>query len=250
MHPVELDIGALAAAAREEYVAFAQRIAVVPYERKGILFSEMFFFSLCAKMARPQRILESGRARGQSTLLLALCFPELEIVSVEHNRDSSDSAVAAKRLRGRENVRLVFGDATRLLPAIAREGDIALIDGPKGYRGLRLAIRLLASARLPLVFLHDTGAGTMERRFLQTRFPEAAYSGEIRFAEVAHSLDGACQADIPDAHRWQGGPPAGGYGFSLACLPWRADRNYGNAMAWALWDGLAHRLRLPAAQYG
>ena len=230
MVPVTPDVAVLAATARAEYESFARRIEGVPYERKGILFSEMFFFLLCSRMARPRRILESGRARGQSTLLLALCFPETEIVSIEFDRDSSDVEVAARRLRGHDNVRLVFGDATRLLPAMAQEGDIALIDGPKGYRGLRLAIRLLGSARVPLVFLHDTGAGTEEQRFLKRSFPETIYSSEPVFAEVAHGLDAVCDADIPPELRWRSGPPSGGYGFSLACLPWRPAVNYSLAM--------------------
>lgn len=242
MRPVELDGTTLTAAARDGYDAFAQRIAGVSYEHKGILFSEMYFFSLCAKVARPRRILESGRARGQSTVLLALCFPETEILSVEHAPDSPDAAIAAERLRACENVRLLFGDATRLLPAIARDGDVALIDGPKGHRGLRLAIRLLGSGRLPLVFLHDTNAGTPERGFLQRHFPEAFYSGDPGFAEVAHGLDARCEAHIPPEHRWHGSAPPQGYGFSLGCLPWRLDRRYAYTMARALWSGLTHRL--------
>src|SRR5512133_4169593 len=100
--------------AAAELAQFQRLIAGVPYERKGILFSEMFFFWLCARTLRPRRILESGRARGQSTLILSHCFPDAEILSVEYDRNSPDVAVAAERLQGRDNVRQLFGDATRL----------------------------------------------------------------------------------------------------------------------------------------
>src|SRR5262245_39644178 len=116
--------------ARASLEAFRARVASVPYERTGILYSEMFFLSVCAAAARPRRILESGRARGQSTLLLAIAFPELPVISIEHDPNSPDVPVAAARLQGRANVELRFGDATRLLPALAQPGDIALIDGP------------------------------------------------------------------------------------------------------------------------
>lgn len=223
--------------------AFQALIAGVPYERKGILFSEMFFFWLCARTIKPRRILESGRARGQSTLILSLCFPDAEILSVEYERNSADVAVAARRLQGRSNVRQLFGDATRLLPQMARPGDAVLIDGPKGYRGLRLALRLLADGNTPLVFMHDTAAGSEERRYLSRHLPEAVYSDLPAFAEVAHHLDQGAWDKLPEANRWTpAGAPAAGYGFSLACLPYRDRRSYRGLLLGAVLAGLRHRL--------
>lgn len=223
--------------------AFQALIAGIPYERKGILFSEMFFFWLCARTIKPRRILESGRARGQSTLILSLCFPDAEILSVEYDRDSADVAVAAERLHGRSNVRQLFGDATRLLPQMARLGDAVLIDGPKGYRGLRLALRLLADGNTPLVFMHDAAAGSEERRFLSRHLPEAIYSDLPAFAGLAHDLDQGVWDELPAANRWTpAGAPAGGYGFSLACLPHQSGRGYRGLMLRAVLAGLSHRL--------
>lgn len=229
-----------AQAARAEFAAL---IADIPYERKGILFSEMFFFWLCARRAKPRRILESGRARGQSTLILSHCFPDTEILSVEYDRNSPDVAVAAERLKGRDNVTQLFGDATRLLPDMAQQGDVALIDGPKGYRGLRLALQLLADGKTPLVFIHDTAAGSQERRYLTRRMPEAIYSDLPTFAEIAHTLDQGAWDELPEANRWTAaGAPVAGYGFSLACLPQQSGRCYRWLLLRAVLDGLGHRL--------
>jgi hypothetical protein len=223
--------------------AFQALVAGVPYERKGILFSEMFFLWLCSRTVQPRRILESGRARGQSTLILSHCFPEAEILSVEHDRNSPDAAVAAERLKGRGNVLQLFGDAMRLLPEMARPGDVALIDGPKGYRGLRLALGLLADGKTPLVFVHDTAAGSEERRYLSNRMPEAVYSDLPAFAAVAHHLDQGIWDELPKAHRWTAaGAPAVGYGFCLACLPHRGSRSYRGLLLRAALAGLSHRL--------
>lgn len=233
----------LAAMAERERAAFATLIGGIPYERKGILFSEMFFLWLCARELKPRRVLESGRARGQSTLILSHCFPEAEILSVEYDRNSPDVAVAAERLAGRDNVRQLFGDATRLLPEMLQPGDIALIDGPKGYRGLRLALRLLGSGRTPAVFLHDAGYGSIERDFLTRRLPETYYSDAVEFAAAAHPLDDGSWDDLPAAHRWtDAGPPAAGYGVGLACLPRNDRRSYRASLALAVVDGVAHRL--------
>jgi hypothetical protein len=201
---------------------FSSLVAGIPYERKGILNSEMFFLWLCAQTVKPKRVLESGRARGQSTLILARCFPDTEIISVEYDRNSPDVPVAETRLANEGNVRLLYGDATHLLQEIAQPGDIALIDGPKGFRGVRFALNLLASSRVPLVFVHDTGPGTAERRFFERALPAARYSDEPQVAAETHALDDEVSAEIPPAHRYaarQGGP---GYGYGLACLPYQA----------------------------
>lgn len=239
-----LTVDALAPLAGTEQANFARLVEGTPYERKGILSSEMFFFWLCARQFRPRRVLESGRARAQSTLILSRVFPQCEIVSVEHDRSSPDTAVAAQRLSGIANVRMLFGDACALLPKLAADGDVALIDGPKGHRGLRLAINLLADGRVSAVFIHDTGRGTPERKFLERHFPETVYSDDPRLAALSHHLDAQAQSDIPPEHRWHGGPPPAGYGFSLACIPWTPGRRYALILAQAIFDGFAYRLGL------
>jgi predicted O-methyltransferase YrrM len=235
-----LTMDELARSADGELGAYRSRVGGVPYERKGILFSEMFFFTLCARRARPARILESGRARAQSTLLLAVSFPELPILSLEHDPRSVDVPVAAARMRPYPNVELRFGDATRILPAIARQGDVALIDGPKGFRAVRLALHLLAQGRLAMVFLHDVLRGSPERAFLERWLPATLYSDDPRFARVAHVLDAAAD-DIPEPRRWRGGDPSAGYGYSLACLQHSAHTPYLRARIAALFAARAYR---------
>jgi len=78
-------------------------------------------------------------------------FPSLPIISIEYDARSPDVPTAAARLAGFSNLDLRFGDATRLLPGLVQPGDIVLIDGPKGFRGLRLALSLLASGKPALM---------------------------------------------------------------------------------------------------
>ncbi|MFL6648667.1 MAG: hypothetical protein ACJ8KO_11970 [Sulfurifustaceae bacterium] len=99
----------------KEFDAFRSRIMGIPYERKGVLYSEAFLLYLCTLIAPPQRIQESGRARGQSTLLLSSLFPDRPVISVEFDARSPDTEVARLRLSGRTNVDVRFGDATQRL---------------------------------------------------------------------------------------------------------------------------------------
>lgn len=218
-------VGALETAA-DRLPEFRALVRGISYERKGILNSEMFFLWLCAQSVRPKRILESGRARGQSTLILSRCFPESEIISVEYDPSSPDVAVAADRLKSESNVSLLFGDATRMLPKLAQPGDIALIDGPKGFRGVRLALALLASGKVTQVFVHDAGPETAERIFIERHYPIARYSDEPGIVEVSHVLDDEEAMAIPESHRYMAVKGNTGYGYGLACMPYDANHFY------------------------
>jgi predicted O-methyltransferase YrrM len=224
-----------------ELDSYRRRVDGIAYEAKGILYSEMFLLYLCARAAGVSRILESGRARGQSTLLLAACFPDCSIISLEHDERSPDVAIAAARLAGCKNVELRFGDATQMLPRIARPGDAILIDGPKGYRGLRLALRLLAQGHAPLVFLHDIDGRSPERRLVEARLPDTLYSDDPRFARIAHVLDAPARETLPAERSWGDSGAPGGYGYTLACLQRTPNASY--RMAWfaSVLDGVLRR---------
>jgi predicted O-methyltransferase YrrM len=217
---------------------FEQLIRDVPYERKGIPFSEMFFLYASASSCGPGQILESGRGRGQSTYLLALCFPRTPIVSIELDPRSPDVPIAEARLKGFSNVSLQFGDATRMLPQLARPGDVVLIDGPKGFGALRLALRLLRMRKPAMVFVHDCSKGTAEREFLAKHIPGAFYSDHSAFVEAYARLDEHCRdaGDLGSGKVWSS------YGPTLACIPLTPGFSYGVALAKVAAGGLVHHI--------
>src|SRR6267154_1151032 len=247
---MSIDPASINSAAAEMLPAFQRRVAGIPYERKGILYSEMFFLYLCAQASRPSRIVESGRARGQSTLVLSTIFPDLDVVSIESDADSPEVQVAQDRLRGRENVSMRFGDATRILPAEVRKGDAVLIDGPKGFRGLRLGLRLLATGRVAQVFIHDCALGTEERAFLDVHLRGPLYSDSIEFARIARVLDAACWADMPPDRRFDGERPPHAYGYGLACIPFDPSVSYRMLFARAVITGFKSRIKHGAGDHG
>src|SRR5712671_2354292 len=65
---------------------YREIIANIPPEAGfgGIWESEMFLFYAAVKPFAPKQILESGRARGKSTLILARCFADARIISIEY----------------------------------------------------------------------------------------------------------------------------------------------------------------------
>ncbi len=193
------------------------------YEQKGILFSEMLFLGACLDGQKPTRIIESGRARGQSTHVLALMFPDTEIASIEYDENSPDCPIAAQRLAPFKNVRLLFGDSTKLIPAMLREGDVVLIDGPKHFRAIRLALELMGTGKPAAIFVHDVDRSVPERHYLDQSVPGLAYSDETSFVQEFSSLDDKCWP-VGGAHdtAWEpyqfGTEGLKSYGPTMGCM--------------------------------
>ena len=116
-----------------------------------------------------------------------------------------------KRLAPHGNVECLFGDSREVLPELLQAGDPVLIDGPKEFRALKLALHLLRTHKPSVIFLHDFGADLPWRRFLEQNWPDAFFSDHPEFLRRFGSLD-----DIGDAPR-----PT-----TFACLPARLPSSY------------------------
>jgi hypothetical protein len=192
---------------------FQQLIATIPPEAGfgGVWESEMFLFFAAVKPFEPGQILESGRARGKSTSILARCFPSSRIVSVELERDSDNAPAAEAKLRDYRNVELLYGDSRQILPERLQSGDAVLIDGPKGFRSVELALDLLRTGKPCGVFVHDFPAGSPWRKFVERHWPNVFFGDDPLF-EPFKILD---QGRDP---RIAGGDKTGSYGI-FACFP-------------------------------
>ena len=200
---------------------YLELTAGVSHEPKGIRRSEMFFFYASVADSKPARIVESGRARAQSTLVLSRLFPQALIVSLESDATSPDVAVAAERLRDCRNVECRFGDSLVLLPELVRPGDVVLIDGPKDFRALKLAFRLLRGGQPSVVFVHDLWLGSPARQFVDRALRSVLLSDDPAWVERYASLDSQRAAPPfaqPNLRR--------AYGATLGRFD-AADENYG-----------------------
>jgi Methyltransferase domain len=196
--------------ATEMFPEYEQIIAAIPPEAgfSGIWESEMFLFYAAVKPFAPKKILESGRARGKSTLILARCFPESRIVSVEYERESENAPAAEAKLKTEPNVDLLYGDSREILPQKLQQGDAVLIDGPKDFRAIKLAVDLLRTNKPCAIFVHDFPPNSPQRKFVQRNFPNAFFGDDPLFQRY-QSLDNE-RDPRPNAQR--------GYGV-FACLP-------------------------------
>jgi hypothetical protein len=211
---------------------FSEIMDGVSYEDKGVLFSEVFFIYAALQDNPPKRIIESGRARGQSTLCLSLCFPDAEIVSLEFDPDTPDVPVAAERLSDRPNVRLEFGDAREKVLQWVEADDVIMIDGPKDFPAVQLAFELLQTGKPEMAFIHDCHQASRIRNFLESKYPACFFSDDEAFVELTRHLDDQCWDDMEsmDDQIWRPGKfcdtDSKSYGPTFACLPYCPDFNY------------------------
>jgi predicted O-methyltransferase YrrM len=246
---VSMDLPTILSRVPEVAGEFERRIRDIPYEDKGMLFSDMLLLYAAVRSGcdRLARIVESGRARGQSTLILARCFPDSMIVSVDCDHESEDVVFGERRLRGLSNVELLCGDAKELLPRLVQRGDVVLIDGPKSFRALHLALTLLATDDPSIVFIHDFYRGLPERDMLERHVPEAFFSDDPEFVARCSYLDKPCWDTIraKQLEGWQPyeflGRKQASYGPTLACLPKNPAQAYVQLAARVLSDALSIR---------
>lgn len=207
-------------------------VADIPYEEKGIFYSELFFVYALLHGTVPERIIESGRARGQSTYILSVCFPESRIISYEFDNKSPDVPIAEARLGKQSNVQLEYGDACERLPAVVTGNDVVIIDGPKNLKALRLALGLLQSCAPRMVFIHDCYRGHEIRDFIEAHCSSALFSDDSTFIERYRYLDDRCWQTSEDGAQtgWQpymfSNVPCESYGPTFACLPYDESCDY------------------------
>jgi protein-L-isoaspartate O-methyltransferase len=196
---------------------YREIIASIPPEAGfgGIWESEMFLFYAAIKPFAPKQILESGRARGKSTLILARCFPGARIVSVEYDRQSENAAAAEAKLKSQRNVELLYGDSREILPHQLQTGDAVLIDGPKDFRALKLALDLLRTGKPCAVFVHDFPPNSAQRKFVERNWPNAFFGDDPLFQRF-QSLDNE-RDPRPNPQRRYG---------VFACLPARLPTSH------------------------
>jgi len=182
-------------------------MAAEPYEQRGILHSEMALIVHTCRRLGVEVVIESGRARGQSTYMLAKYLPNATIHSVEL-RDHPDEAIARERLAGFANVCLHAGDGNIIVPALAGPRDTPtaiLCDGPKGAAAVDILVRCFRLPNVVVGFIHDMrrldhGGPSPHRAVAEERLTRHAFSDDPALVAGSCWMDAAIIA---------GGGPAG-----------------------------------------
>ena len=172
-------------------------LAQEPYEHRGIIHSEMALIIHTCRRLRIEVVVESGRARGQSTYLLAKYLPDVAIHSVEL-RNGADEDFGGKRVAHLANLVLHSGDGRTLLPQIALASvpyrTAILCDGPKGAAAVAVIEECFEWPHVLVGFIHDMrkldhGGPSPHRAAAVERFANARFSDDPLLVAGSSWLD-------------------------------------------------------------
>jgi hypothetical protein len=177
------------------------------FEYKGIFFSEMLSIYSIIKEYKIGYIIESGRARGQSTEILCKIAKiiDIKVLSIEFDRNSPDVKIAEERLREFKRVlSLQFGDSNSIISNFRKPSinTLVLIDGPKGLKALELAIKCFQLDEVKFVAIHDSHRGASNLRpIIEKCFPSFhCTTDDYEFVDQFSFLDEACWEETANHH--------------------------------------------------
>lgn len=205
-----------------------------PFEVKGILNSEMLLAASLLKYNKANLVIESGRARAQSTEIMARWIntvqPNTRFVSIEYDPKHPDVPIAAERMaKINQPVELVFGDS-RLLVKDLIEADnvntLMIIDGPKGIDALLLAMNSFKRKAVKCILIHDLHADEKFLRWLiKMIWSQPFFSDDRDFVALFSHLDKQCWVEHQKHDQFKDwGPYKRGnrlmksYGPTFACV--------------------------------
>jgi hypothetical protein len=154
-------------------------------------YSELFIFTQLCELMGCSKVVESGRATGFGTEVLAKYFEdnEVEIVSVEKKPDTENAAIAERKLGEYDGLDLRYGDSRTVLPSIVDESTGVLIDGPKGDDALVLALEILDTEDPLFVAIHDLHRDTFYRDLSELLFNNRLYTDDDLLVERFQEYD-------------------------------------------------------------
>lgn len=176
---------------------YKEKVKGIKYKLKGIFNSEMLLFISVVKHFGINLIIESGRASGQSTKIIAENFnnQQYKIYSIEYDRYNADVKRAFNRLKHYKNVRLLFGDSLKLIPKLIVEECCILIDGPKDFEAIKLAVNSLKNPLVKAVFIHDLDKDSPHRSWVEKIFYFYFFTDDYEFVKKFKNLDTSCWAE-------------------------------------------------------
>jgi hypothetical protein len=210
-----------------------EELGAESYETRGVFNSEMAAILAVSTTLGIDMIVESGRARGQSTRILAkyLASTGVALHSFERARNA-DTEHADRQLAGAPNTTLHYGDARIAIPTLlagtTAKRIAVLIDGPKGRKALDLLDAARAANPAVVVgFVHDLsrredGHPNYARHAAEADYAGAFFTDDEAYVAATRHLDANISV-VNDGTTWEpyrmGGLDIGSYGPTVGVFP-------------------------------
>lgn len=208
------------AACQKTLPTFTQTLTDETYQLRGILNSEALLITALAEHFGVKHIIESGRARGHSTNLLAKHFTDTDvhITSIDLDKRSPDARYSEQHLQQYDNLTLLYGDSFTLIPQQVTQDCVVFIDGPKGEPALGLVSDLLQDKHVKAVMVHDLHKNTFPRNISELIYTDTFFSDDDAFVAQFKQLDDDCWRVMEGTGYTpyvRAGQPVASYGHTL-----------------------------------
>ena len=183
----------------KKYVGeFHQILQDEKFQSRGIINSEALLLITLIQYYDVENFIESGRARGYSTNLIAKYFKgtNIKITSIDFDEKSEDAKYSEKLLTKYPNVNLIYGDSQKIIESEVKENCVVFIDGPKGDEAIQLGARLLKNKLVKAVAIHDLPKDTWNRDICETIFSDYFFSDDTSFVREFKHVDAECWSTL------------------------------------------------------
>jgi len=159
----------------------------------------MFLFTSVVELLGVGLVIESGRARAQSTKVLGSYFTDnkVEIKSIENKKFTQDSIIAMNQLKGYPNIELLYGNSTDLILKQVTRPCTVLIDGPKRHEAIKLCLQIIKDENVKAIGIHDVNKNTIFRHIIRSIFTDTIFSDENNFVSRYSYLDDRVWSTLP-----------------------------------------------------
>ncbi len=177
----------------------------VPYQARGIWYTEAFLFCSICDILGVEAIIESGMAYGCSTEIFANYF-DFNIMVVDNDQYGVFNKTS-ERLEKYKNLHIFNGDSYELVPAgIEKNIDTKLgifIDGPKGSGARKLRDDILKFNNISCFGFHDYSG---QNRNSIGEFDNSFITHELQFIDNFRYLDEKVIETEPGQAQHKNGP--------------------------------------------
>lgn len=170
------------------------------YLERGIFNSELFLALCLIIESKCEIVIDSGRANGFSTEILAKYLSPLgvKVISIEFEKNKTSEQVVS-RLSRYKNLNCIYGNSIRVIPRIIKGNSdkriAVMLDGPKGIQAVKLMKRLIKKfENLELGFIHDMrrlewGKPSQHRFFMENQFDQVFFSDDLDVVAEVSFMD-------------------------------------------------------------
>lgn len=177
----------------------------VPYQAKGIWYTEAFLFCSICDILGVNAIIESGMANGCSTELFANYF-DFDILVYDNNQYGIFEETS-NRLKKYNNLHMFNGDSNKLIPEtveLNKDAKLGIfIDGPKGFGARELRDNLLKFDNILCFGFHDYAG---QNKYDIGLFDNSFITHELKFIDEFRYLDKKVIDTKPGQSKYKNGP--------------------------------------------